>query len=123
MVQLTIDGLNLYHYPLAPEEREHLFHKWLELNQDIAAWMEQKALELWERGKRVSVGYLFEAARYETPFRATPVPFWDRNEVRHEYSYNNNDRAIFARYLTELYPGMPIETRRSMHDKKQEVVA
>ena len=121
MIQYTIDGSELYHYPLEPEEREYLFHRWLELNLDIAAWMEAKALELWERGKKVAVSYLFEAARYEGDFRAVPVPWWDRYEHRHEYSYNNSDRALFARYLLSLYPGMPVETRRSMHDK--EVVA
>lgn len=115
--QLTLDAVTQYHYPLTADERAFLFETWVQLNADSVAWMEQKALELDSRGVRVSTKYLFECVRYETDFKRTPVPFWDRYGKRHEYSVNNSDSATFARWLLRRYPSMRIETRE-LHSRE-----
>ena len=125
MRQLTIDAALEYHWPLTPDERSCLFEMWAQLNADSVAWMEAKALDLAERGMRVSTKYLFEACRYETSFKRVPVPVWDRYGKRHEYNINNSDSSTFARWLLRRHPSLPIETRelKSISLPEWEVVA
>ena len=37
-------------------------------------------------------------------------------EQIHDYRLNNNDRALFGRYLLEKYPRMSVASRKSMFD-------
>lgn len=102
----------VYPMPLTQEDREDLFDEWVEANPEAMAEMEAAALEISDRGLRVSAKYLIERQRYEGTAKLAPVPFLDVHGNLHRFAINNNDTPTLARRLKERYPSMDIELRR-----------
>lgn len=119
MTQPTLwDAYGIQHYPLPlkVEDRRRLFEQWLELNPLLVEQMEGWALSMAARHNYVSVDFIFNMARFFGDYKPVSVPFEDDSGKPHDYKLNNNDRALFGRYLLRKYPSMPIGQRRSMFD-------
>lgn len=99
-------------YPLQESDRRTLFDQWRDLNPMAWSYIVETAIALKTRGhKRISTKFLVEACRYLWPHKTVGVPFTDQNGKVRKYNINNNDTAIMARVLLEMYPDLPIETR------------
>ena len=123
MVQPTLwDAWSIRHYPLPLkiEDRRILFEEWMRRNQLLVEQMEGWALMLDARHGYVSVDYIFNKARFEGDYMPVAVPFEDDSGKPHEYRLNNNDRALFGRWLLGKYPHMSVKARRSMFDGEGE---
>lgn len=123
MTQPTLwDAVSIRHYPLPlkVEHRRSLFADWMELNREAVNYMESCAISLSATADYVCVDHLFNKLRFETSIDVEGVPFDDDQGKKHWYRVNNNDRALFGRWLLGRHPGMPIRTRRSMFDKEAE---
>lgn len=110
------EGIDVYPDKLEDRHRRSLFGKWLALNREAVGELVGWAVWLDMMGKPVSVGYLFEKERYEGTAELHPVEFKTYSGEERAYSLNNNDRALFARWLKERHPGMNVSTRRSKWD-------
>lgn len=123
MTQPTLwDAVSIRHYPLPlkVEDRRRLFAEWMALNREAVERMESWALWLSATGGYVCVDHLFNKLRFETTIDVKGVPFEDDQGKPHKYRVNNNDRALFGRWLLGRHPGMPVHVRRSMFDKEVE---
>ena len=121
MTQPTLwDAKGIRHYPLPlkVEHRRSLFADWMELNREAVNYMESCALSLSATADYVCVDHLFNKLRFETSIDVKGVPFEDDQGKPHKYRVNNNDRALFGRWLLGRHPGMPVHVRRSMFDKE-----
>lgn len=122
MTQPTLwDAYGIPHYPLPLkiEDRRHLFDEWMRRNPLLVEQMEGWALMLDARHGYVSVDYIFNKARFEGDYAPVSVPFEDDAGKLHDYRLNNNDRALFGRYLLEKYPRMSVASRKSMFDGEE----
>lgn len=106
-----------YPLPLKVEYRRELFAEWCRLNPDALRQIELTAVAIDARGLRVSTKYLVEKQRYEGTAKLVGVPFVDDSGNEHEYSINNSDTPILARWLLERHPRMNIQLRESILDK------
>lgn len=110
------ESAGIYPEKLEDRHRRSLFEKWMRLNADAVDEMVGWAAWLDMMGKPVSVGYLFEKERYEGTAELKPVPFDTYSGEHREYSLNNNDRALFGRWLKDHHPNLRVTMRKSRFD-------
>lgn len=107
-----------YPLPLRAKDRETLFVQWCRVNADALREMDEHAVAMQARGRRVSAKWLVEWERYEGEAKLRGIPFTDQHGSTHVYAINNSDTPLIARWLRERHPSMRIETRRSMFDPR-----
>lgn len=82
--------------------------RWIADNPQAWNWMMNRAAELVSQGRRFSMEYLIQAARYEMPTNGTSQGF----------KMNNNTRSALRKRMVQRYPKWEgnVERRNSKVD-------
>lgn len=98
--------------PRTPQDVLDSFVFWVSRNGEAMAEMREHALDLADRGRRVSAKYLVEWLRYEADARIV-------GDAEHEWKVPNEYTPLIARYLAIDSPQLKpfIEFKQSEFDK------
>lgn len=82
--------------------------KWIADNPQAWSWMMNRAAEMVSQGRRFSMEYLLQLARYEMPTNGTSQSF----------KVNNNTRSALRKRMVQRYPAWEanVERRQSKVD-------